>query len=103
MSDRLEDLDSKLDLVLERYKDYVLGSQGVYFSGSNLALDKKETKAALQSYIDSKIIEARIDEIRNVKAKYADISLDYPLNKRGKALSDYTFGRIKALNHRKDD
>jgi hypothetical protein len=56
-SDPMAEDDSKLDLLLERYKDYVLGSQNVYFTGSNLALDKKEAKAAINAYTTNKITE----------------------------------------------
>ena len=59
--DPMAEDDSKLDLLLEKYKDYILGSQNVYFTGSKLALDKKETKAAINAYTTNKIIEARVE------------------------------------------
>jgi hypothetical protein len=48
---------TELDLILEKYKDYVLGSQNVYFTGSKLALDRKEAKQEVKDLINGIVQE----------------------------------------------
>ncbi len=109
MSDRLEEIMADFVNRINNNSDtsnYIFGEQ------DDMILDK--LKQALQSYIDTEIIEARIDELKRLKLsgtpnKMYDILVEVPelttkndvgllsIEDRIKQL------RARALNHRKDD
>ena len=93
MSDRLDDtLQNLCDKLANRVWKASLRHGG--WKDFDL---KQEAKLALQAYIDSKIIEARIDELKELQMSSSITDADKDV-----LWEDYIQYRIKALNHRKD-
>jgi len=110
MSDRLEETKPDIKLIRALQADFKALYQPKYTANHktkqmliNIELGIMQLKN-LQSYIDSKIIEARLDELQKLN--------DWTINGM-KTVDDICMhldqkiyvldGRIKALNHRKDD
>ena len=103
MSDRLDEIFNTLEMLVNGSNptNYIMGDEPKMKQRYDAFI---EAKQALQSYIDSKIIEARLDELQKLN--------DWTINGM-KTVDDICMhldqkiyvldGRIKALNHRKDD
>ena len=73
----MKDNYSWLDDVLDKHADFMIGSQGVYYSGGKDTLTRGEAKSVILHQIEIEKLRARIDEMHKYAQRGTDSEIPY--------------------------